>query len=405
MNEHRLHRIRRRHRTLILLLFSVLIGTIAASASAEMEIVPDTKNCLICHRYPAMGRFDESGRKHIYYVNGQMFADSIHGKLQCGDCHSGVNKIPHSEVKKVDCTTQCHQKDPSTKQEFSHEPVTKTMKTSVHGVDLPEPLAADLPTCKYCHDNRIVKQKGLWGLVAKAAEETEARCGGCHLKNPWIKDFYLHFTHRLRPVRSQSEIVRLCASCHEDGQMMARHGIETADTFKRTYHWNLVKFGVADAPDCLSCHVATGANNHSILSRKNPDSSVNILNRPNTCSNQNGVRSCHPAATPAFAAGRVHDYGVKASLASGWSGWIGGPVPEEPAEKLIEQARAEISETEVFHYKVLEIIRLFYKVFIGMVIGGMAFHQWMDYLAIRRERKREKRKRQSRDGSRDRSAG
>lgn len=403
MKDPRLRRIHPNDRLATALLLCLLLWLLADSVSAEMEIVPDTKNCLICHRYPTMGRFDESGRKHIYYVNGQMFAASIHGKLQCGDCHSDINKIPHSDIKKVDCTRKCHQKDPSTKQDFSHEPVTAKMKTSVHGVELPEELAADLPTCKYCHNNRIVKQQGLWGLIAKAAQETEARCGGCHLKNPWIKDFYLHFTHRMRPVRSQAEIVQLCSSCHGDRQMMNRHGIETVDTFKETYHWNLVKFGVSDAPDCLSCHVGTGMNNHSILSRKNPDSSVNILNRTSTCSNQNGVRSCHPAATPAFSTGRVHAYGIKASLASGWSDWIGRPIPEEPSPKLVEQARAEISETEVFQYKVLEIIRLFYKIFIGMVIGGMTYHQWMDYLSIRRERK--KMKRQARDGSQDRSAG
>jgi hypothetical protein len=380
--------------SLILPLLAALLLWIplAEPVSAEMEIVADTQNCLICHRYPAMGRFDESGEKHIYYVNGQMFANSVHGNLRCGECHTDIKKIPHGDVKKVDCTTRCHQKDPSTGKEFSHQQTAEKMKASVHGVDLPPPLAADLPTCKSCHGNRIVDKSSLWDIMKKAAEETEARCSGCHLKSPWVKAFFPHFTRRIRPVRSQAEIVSMCVDCHSDAQMMARHGIESTDTFKDTFHWTLVKFGVTDAPDCLSCHVATGVNTHSILERSNPDSSVNIMNRMNTCSNQNGVRSCHPAATPAFATGRVHAYGVKAALASGWGDFTGTLVSGKVPEKLAEEAAAEVSESESLKYIILEALRLFYKVFIGLVIGGMFYHQWMDYLSYRRERKKMKRK-------------
>jgi hypothetical protein len=369
-----------------------LVLWVAAPALAEMEVVGDAQNCLICHRYPSIGRFDESGRKHIYYINEQMYANSVHGKLRCGDCHTDINKIPHQEVKKVDCTTKCHVKDPSTNKEFSHAQTAEKMKTSVHAVDLPEPLAADLPTCKDCHGNRITKQDGLWDMMLKASKETEARCGGCHRESPWVRDFFPHFTRRIHPVRTQLEIVNLCADCHSDSQKMARHGIESADTFKDTFHWNLVKFGVSDAPDCLSCHVATGANSHNILPRKNPDSSVNIMNRVNTCSNQDGARACHPAATPAFATGRVHAYGVKAALASGWADLTGMRVSDDVPERLVEEAFLETTESESVRFVVLELVRFFYKVLIGLVIFGMFYHQWMDFLAHRRERKKKKRK-------------
>ena len=402
MNESAINPSRNRSRWIWLLLCLVLGLLSAGPVSAEMEILPDTQNCLICHRYPTMGRFDESGRKHIYYVNGQLYANSVHGKLRCGDCHTDINKIPHQDVKKVDCTIQCHQKDPSTNKAFSHHQTAENMKGSVHSVDLPEPLASDLPSCKDCHDNRIAEKGNWWDMMQSAAGETEARCAGCHRDSPWVRDFLPHVSRRAHPVRSQAEIISLCTGCHSDTRMMARHGIESADTFKETFHWNLVKFNVPDAPDCLSCHVATGGNSHSILPRSNPDSSVNIMNRVSTCSNQGGVRACHPAATPAFATGRVHAYGVKAALASGWAGLTGMEIAGQAPAKLVEEAVAETSETEALKFTVLEILRLFYKVFIGLVIFGMFYHQWMDFLAHRREHK--KRKRNKKNGRKARSS-
>ena len=97
----------------------VLLCSLGA-AYAQSEVLPDTENCLYCHRYPAMGRYDESGVKRIFYVNDQNFALSAHGKLKCTSCHVGLDKIPHTDVKKVDCTSRCHIKEPSTDKEFSH---------------------------------------------------------------------------------------------------------------------------------------------------------------------------------------------------------------------------------------------------------------------------------------------
>ena len=39
------------------------------SAFAESDLAPDTENCLLCHRYPYIGRYDKTGAKRIFYVN------------------------------------------------------------------------------------------------------------------------------------------------------------------------------------------------------------------------------------------------------------------------------------------------------------------------------------------------
>lgn len=356
---------------------------------ADSEVLPDTENCLYCHRYPSMGRYDESGVKRIFYVNDEKFARSVHGKLKCKSCHAGVDKIPHTDVKKVDCTTKCHIREPSTDKEFSHINMVQKYETSVHGngsKEKPKPFPEDLPTCKDCHENRIQSSvTGLWGKSEALSNETLARCIGCHTQKDWAQNFYLHFTHRMRRTRSQPEIIKLCTSCHEDSQKMARHGLESVSTFKDTFHWSLVKYGVKNAPDCISCHVPVGYTTHDIRSRTDPMSSIHTLNRIDTCSNQGGMQSCHPGATAEFATGRVHAYGTKAQLAAGMKV---ATFEDHENFRLLERAEVDISKDEIFHLKVLSLIQLFYKVFIPLVIGFMAYHQWLDWLKIIRTRKK-----------------
>jgi hypothetical protein len=336
-----------------------------------------------------MGRYDESGMKRIFYVNDQTFALSVHGKLKCTSCHVGLDKIPHTDIKKVDCTTKCHIKEPSTDKEFSHINMVQKYEASVHGKgtpDNPKPYPEDLPTCKTCHENRIQRSvTGLWGTSEALSNETLARCIGCHTKKDWAQNFYLHFTHRMRRTRSQAEIVKLCTSCHEDSEKMARHGLESITTFKDTFHWQLVKYGVKDAPDCISCHVPVGYTTHDIRPRTDSMSSIHTLNRINTCSNQGGMQACHPGATARFATGRVHAYGTKAQIMAGWRS---PELADYENTRLLERAKTDISEEEIFHHKVLSLIRLFYKVFIPLVIGFMAYHQWMDWIKLIRTRKK-----------------
>lgn len=358
-----------------------------SQVQAQDEVRIDTQNCLLCHRYPGMGRFDEAGVKRIFYVNDLKYTNSVHGKLKCTNCHVGLDKIPHTDPKKVDCTTKCHLKEPSTEREFSHFNMAEKYEASVHGSNRPgksKPFPEDLPTCKYCHQNQIRGPvEGFWGASEALANETLTRCVGCHTKDQWAQNFYLHFTHRMRRIRSQEEIVALCTSCHEDRQKMSRHGLDTIQTFKDTFHWNLVKFKVKNAPDCISCHVPVGYTTHDIRPKSDVESSINKLNRINTCSNQGGIQACHPKATSEFARGRVHAYGTKAQLAAG--GRVAA-LKDIDESLLMERAQEEISEKELFHFKVLSYIRLFYKLLIPLVIGFMLLHQGLDLLTHIRKR-------------------
>jgi len=360
-----------------------------ATASAQTDLVTDTENCLFCHRYPNMGRYDKSGNKRIYYVNEKLFASSVHGKLKCKSCHAGLDQIPHTNVKKVDCSSSCHIKEPSTGKEFSHSNMVDKFQASVHGAGTggntkhhPE----DLPNCKYCHDNPMYRAPdGVWGQSNALINETLARCMGCHTTSHWAERFYSHFTHRMRKRRSQEEIIALCTSCHEDQEKMARHGLESIGTYKDTFHWIQVQYGVKDAPDCISCHIPVGYSAHDIRPRTDRISPINMDNRVKTCSNQGGVQSCHPGATTQFATGRVHAYGMKAQLLASQN--QANFMEDEHISLVIERAEKDLTKSELFHYKVLKLVKLFYKLLIAFVIGGMLVHQLLDYMASRRHLK------------------
>jgi len=379
----------RRLTAFISCLYAMLFLLLSSGQVFGTNAVTDTENCLLCHRYPSIGRYDESGTKRVFYVNDQKYAASIHGKLKCKNCHVGLDKIPHTDIKKVDCATKCHIKEPSTNQEFSHSNMIKKFEASVHGpgtAENPKPFPEDLPTCKYCHANRMyIPLDGMWGKSEALSHETLTRCVGCHTKESWAQNFYAHFTHRMRRPRTQAEVVKLCTSCHEDTHKMARHGVESIETYKDTFHWNLVRYGVKDAPDCISCHIPVGYSTHDIRPRTDPISPLHLFNRIKTCSNQGGIQSCHPGATAAFASGRVHAYGTKAQILAG-SGTAN--LADLERATVLERAEAETSDEEIFDYKVLQLIKLFYKVIIGGTILFMGFHQWLDFLAARRKKKK-----------------
>ena len=367
-------------------LAAILVFLFAGNAFSQSEAIPDTENCLLCHRYPSLGRFDKKGVKRIFYINDEKFANSAHGNLRCKSCHVGLDEIPHTDIKKVDCATKCHIKEPSTDKEFSHDNMIEKYQASVHGTEnkaKPVKFPEDLPTCKDCHSNPMyVPFSGMWGKSEALSNETLTRCIGCHPAKQWAKKFYSHFTQRLRRRRSSAEIIALCTGCHEDREKMARHGLETIDTYKDTFHWDQIKFGVENAPDCISCHSPVGYTTHDIRPREDPISPINTNNRVKTCSNQGGVQVCHPAATVQFAGGRVHAYGEKARMKSG-NGAADGE--NQDMAMVRKRAEADITTQEAYQFKILQFIRLFYKLLIGGTIGFMCLHQFLAYMSAKRK--------------------
>ena len=124
-------------------------------------------DCLICHDDPGFtGKI--KGKTLSLHVNQKTFSGSVHGELECVDCHSNYNPedIPHKkEYSRVNCS-ECH------------TDVQKLYVDCLHGKAKAngDPLA---PLCQDCHGNHnILPVKDHNSAVAPM--KIPFLCGKCH---------------------------------------------------------------------------------------------------------------------------------------------------------------------------------------------------------------------------------
>ena len=269
----------------------------------------DVGNCLLCHKYPGLSRIDEEGKFRLLYVNEHVFNNSIHAKVKCEGCHTDINKIPHDTAKKVDCLIECHIVEPSSEQKFSHKEVATFLSKSVHTkIDenqKPKKYSEDMPYCLDCHDNPLYRPLSFFKKVRPGISEAAlGRCRVCHKKDEFIFRFYNHVTTRLHKIRNPKNIAEMCGRCHDDSEIIARHGLVTKAVYSygETFHGKAASYLDERIPDCLDCHVNRGQSVHQMMSYKNPLSITYEKNKSEICSNVD----CHPTASPKLAKYKVH---------------------------------------------------------------------------------------------------
>ncbi len=273
----------------------------------------DEENCMMCHKHRGLGRIDLKGQLRVFWTNEETFARSVHGRVPCRGCHIELNQIPHEIVtNKVDCGVQCHKKEPSTGNDFSHRSVYTNYQRSVHSTDLKNPEPG-LPNCKYCHLNPLYTRTtgGRTGPI----ERIVARCIGCHTNAEYANTFYMHVQHRLmkRTMRSRLEVDQLCFTCHLDKKLLrskglSEKGIDAAATYKATYHYRAMVLGRDDTADCIDCHAYyepySPHNVHLIIKTTNPESAVHPNNKGKVCAQEechDGVNAVGPKSGPELA--------------------------------------------------------------------------------------------------------
>ncbi len=269
----------------------------------------DIGNCLLCHKYPGLSRIDDEGQLKLLYVNEDIFNNSVHAKVKCEGCHTDIKKIPHDPAKKVDCLVECHIKEPSTDTKFSHTDVDKFIAKSVHAKTdkkgKEKKFSDDMPTCKDCHDNPLFRPISFFKKVRPGISEAAiGRCRVCHKKEEFIFRFYNHITTRLHRSRNPLNIAQVCARCHDDPEVIARHDLSTRAVFSygETFHGKAARFLDERVPDCLDCHVNRGESVHQMLQHDDPAASTFKENKGRICANI----ECHPNASPKLANYKVH---------------------------------------------------------------------------------------------------
>jgi cytochrome b subunit of formate dehydrogenase len=298
-------------RHLVLLGFSLIAFIPLTGAQEELT----SEDCLVCHSDEDLSKEGPQGEVISLFVDGERFAETIHGDFACTDCHTGITELPHEEeLSVVDCS-ECHddvvEEYAASVHGEAHESGNGEAAycTSCHGdihvlTPFDDPMSPIHPirlaqTCARCHsDPDLVEKYGF--RVAHPAEAYEnsihavaaadgrggATCSGCH------------GSHGILPADDPASTVNrwrvtdTCGACHG----------EISDAFRESIHGIAVARGVGDAPVCTGCH-----GEHHILTPREAGSPVSTTNQAlQTCGHCHGdVRLTEKYGLPT---GRVSSY-------------------------------------------------------------------------------------------------
>jgi predicted CXXCH cytochrome family protein len=311
-------------------------------------------DCLSCHGTPGM---TDSAGKSIT-INGDKFHASVHGSLQCTDCHTHVKGYPHpADAAAVDCAT-CHADQMGQLADSVHAKASAHPCLSCHGdphsilpkTDPKSPVyPLNIPaTCGRCHGNEAMAKKyhlpnvysmyldsihgfalGKEGLLVAAnctschgshgilshtnpksptyRTNIPATCGKCHVG---INEQYQAGIHG-REVAAGNTKAPVCTDCHTahaiieptsaDFRMQSTPICGSChrnkfSTYRDTFHSQLgLLGGYVQTARCWDCHGA-----HDVLPASDPRSPINKANLVKTCS------KCHAGANASFVQYQPH---------------------------------------------------------------------------------------------------
>lgn len=211
------------------LLAVVLYGCLAFGQKATAPKV----DCLSCHQDEKLAVDAGNGKLKSLHVDQKKFKESIHGFLECSECHQDVKDFPH---------------DPA-----------------------PKPVA-----CGTCHaDQHAAWQKGIHGAAAAQGGKDVPGCTSCHGD-----------AHGIVPSSdpaskvNHANIAQTCGSCHGVKFVMEGRGLSTQpfESYSESVHGKAVANGSAKAAVCTDCHKS-----HDILRASDVTSPIFKFNVPQTC--------------------------------------------------------------------------------------------------------------------------
>ncbi len=210
----------------------LLAGTLGGTNAVAQE----NSDCLGCHGETDLTA-ERKGRTVSVYVSEKAFSGSIHGGLECVNCHADLEgkELPHdTPLQKVDCGS-CHDAE------------TQQHGASLHGKAMKrgDTLAPTCASCHGMHDIRAVRDP----LAPVSPLNLPFTCGKCHQEGTTVT--------RQRKIHQDNILENYSESIHGEG---------------------LLRKGLIVAANCASCHTA-----HNILPHTDPASSIARGNIAATC--------------------------------------------------------------------------------------------------------------------------
>jgi len=224
-----------------LVIATVLALAIVFPARAQMSNV----DCLACHDNPELTKDAGGGRTVSVHVDPKKLAGSVHGPLDCINCHADVKGYPHD----------------------------------------PAPKAVD---CASCHPDSVAAwDNSLHAKAVKAGTARGAKCADCH-----------GAVHEILPTSdpksktSHANIPATCSACHGQKFVMAKAGLsaQSAISYQTSIHGRAVANGSAKAAVCTDCH-----DHHAVRPANDPLSGIFKFNVARTCGQCHATVAAHYA--------------------------------------------------------------------------------------------------------------
>jgi cytochrome b subunit of formate dehydrogenase len=281
---------------------------------AAQEAKPLTaKDCLSCHGVEGVvSAVQPPSAGGPPKVMTDRFLGSVHGRLQCTDCHKNITKIPHQKTSiQVGCVA-CHRSmleeakeagKTNTDEFVKLQNVVKQIDGYLHSIHA-QPSSVDQSrtnaTCYNCHDAHYIYPPGSanfnwWRL------NLPYTCGKCHT---YELSEYKKSVHGSEVLQQGNPRAPVCSDCHNGMNIQnpflpatqlvitkncGKCHTEEYASYLDTYHGQVNKLGFTFTAQCFNCHGV-----HDIKRVTNPQSSVYPANRLKTC------QQCHAKATAGF---------------------------------------------------------------------------------------------------------
>ncbi|RZI44739.1 cytochrome C [Herbaspirillum sp. HC18] len=305
--------------------FAAICMAFLPAAFAQAKL--DNATCLGCH--DGSKKLEaKDGKTAMHPVDPSGFGKSVHSTMNCVACHTEItdSKAQHEiapNAKKPDCI-QCHEAlwEETKKQKLTKEKARlgvvvqniDAYRKSFHARLNKEDKTRVYATCNDCHNVHTfdvppagTSARAHWRLTTPKVcgetchtdqlEEYQESVHGKKVAEGSLKAAVCSDCHTAHAVAGTSAhptklaITQSCGNCHEDNY----------ETYKETYHGQIMTLGYAYTGKCFDCH-----GSHDIKEVKDPESKVHPDNRLKTCRQCHTPRKGLPEATPGFVTFEPH---------------------------------------------------------------------------------------------------